>query len=391
MGMTLSGRGHSLFTKLSPSILELAITKDSAEAAPIHLDLPTRRQLLQTASSPSSVPLLPVWKAHLPRAAGSPPAAAGRSPRLPASSCASQPAWAEHGSSAPLAASPALWPENRACSPVPFLLLWPSLFPVLTAFKRKMQRIVLQTPGMLYKVPGLPQACETALQHPLRPATGQSQEFGTLHVLHALTGFCSAQPWVPAASGIEPKTVQVTNCWQIQIDSNYMKFAEVQMRPQNSRKWKIRKSVTETRFQVFSITVPFTPCSRHILFYGLGMCDCTTETDKIYGEFVISRMDSEATGLGRRECLELAGMLCSVEINRQLQNRPKHKSWSGAEISQTSNNKSALLYSCAICRGSVSKEWDCQCCTDLEVTALSPQVFQMEDDDAVTAPPYREG
>jgi len=37
-----------------------------------------------------------------------------------------------------------------------------------------MQRIVLQPPGMLFKAPGLPQACETALQHPLRPTTGQS-------------------------------------------------------------------------------------------------------------------------------------------------------------------------------------------------------------------------
>lgn len=80
----------------------------------------------------------------------------------------------------------------------------------------------------------------------------------------------------------------------------------------------------ETRFQVFSTAVPFTPCSKHILFYGLGMCDCTTERYKIYGEFIISRMDSEATSLGRRECLELAGMLCAVEISRQLQNRPKH-------------------------------------------------------------------
>lgn len=46
-----------------------------------------------------------------------------------------------------------------------------------------MQRIVLQTPGMLFKVPGLPQACETAL--PLRPAMGQPQDFSIL-ILHAM-------------------------------------------------------------------------------------------------------------------------------------------------------------------------------------------------------------
>lgn len=121
---------------------------------------------------------------------------------------------------------------------------------------------------MLFEVPGLPQACETALQHPLRPAIGPSQEFGTLHVLHAMTSFCTVQPWVPAASGIAPKIVQVTNCWQIQIDSNYMKFAEVQMRLQNSRKWKIRKSVTELRqdsrcsaLLCHSLLVPGTSCS----------------------------------------------------------------------------------------------------------------------------------
>lgn len=43
----------------------------------------------------------------------------------------------------------------------------------------------------------------------------------------------------------------------------------------------------ETRFQVFSGTVPFTPCSKHTMFYGLGMCDCTSERDKIYGKFII--------------------------------------------------------------------------------------------------------
>lgn len=66
----------------------------------------------------------------------------------------------------------------------------------------------------------------------------------------------------------------------------------------------------ETKFQVFSITVPFTPCSKHITFHGSGMCDCTLERDKIYGKFIISSMDYEATVLGRRECLELVGMLC---------------------------------------------------------------------------------
>lgn len=52
------------------------------------------------------------------------------------------------------------------------------------------------------------------------------------------------------------------------------------------------------RFQVFGVTVPFTPCSKHIMFYGLGMCDCTLERDKIYGKFVISSEDYDATLLG---------------------------------------------------------------------------------------------
>lgn len=146
MGMTLSGRNHALFTTLCPSILQLAITKVRAEVAPIHLDLPTRRQLLQTAYSSTSLPLLPVWKSHLPPPAGSLPADDVRSPLLPASASASQPAWPRHGSSVLPAASPALWTENRACSPVPFLLPWPSLFPVMTAFKRKMQRICVTNP-----------------------------------------------------------------------------------------------------------------------------------------------------------------------------------------------------------------------------------------------------
>lgn len=37
------------------------------------------------------------------------------------------------------------------------------------------------------------------------------------------------------------------------------------------------------------------------------------------------------------------------------------------------------------------RKWDCQCCTHLEVTVLSPWVFKMEDSNAVTAPPHREG
>lgn len=60
IGMTLLGRNHPLFSKPSPSFLKLAITKVRAEASPFHLDLPTSRQFLQTAHSPTSLPLLPV-------------------------------------------------------------------------------------------------------------------------------------------------------------------------------------------------------------------------------------------------------------------------------------------------------------------------------------------
>jgi len=57
----------------------------------------------------------------------------------------------------------------------------------------------------------------------------------------------------------------------------------------------------ETRFQVSSVTVPFTPCSKHIMFYGLGMCDCTSGRIKTYGKFIISSMDYEATVFGKSE------------------------------------------------------------------------------------------
>lgn len=60
MGMTLLGWNHPLFTKPSPSISKLDITKVRAETPPFHMGLPTRRQFLQTVHSPASVPLLPV-------------------------------------------------------------------------------------------------------------------------------------------------------------------------------------------------------------------------------------------------------------------------------------------------------------------------------------------
>ena len=141
MAMTLLGRNHPLFTRISPSILRLAVTKVRAEAPPFHLDLPTRRQFLQTTHSPTSLPLLPVWKSHLlPDAASLPPHDV-RSPLLPASASASQPAWQKRGSSVLLAASPALWTGNQICSPVPFLLPWPSGFQLMTAFKKKCKEL----------------------------------------------------------------------------------------------------------------------------------------------------------------------------------------------------------------------------------------------------------
>lgn len=88
----------------------------------------------------------------------------------------------------------------------------------------------------------------------------------------------------------------------------------------------------ETRLQVFSVTVPFTPCSRPVMFYGLVMCDCTSERVKICGKLIISSMDYEATVLGRRECLELAAMLClcwnkqviTADLNIKLKMELKH-------------------------------------------------------------------
>lgn len=137
MGVTLLGRNHPLFSKPSPSFLKLAITKVRAEAPPFHLDLPTSRQFLQTAHSPTSLPLLPVWKFHLlPDAASLPPDDV-HFPPLPASASASQPAWQKRGSSVLLAASPALWTGNQICSPVPFLLPWPSGFPLMIALKKQ--------------------------------------------------------------------------------------------------------------------------------------------------------------------------------------------------------------------------------------------------------------
>jgi len=41
-------------------------------------------------------------------------------------------------------------------------------------------------------------------------------------------------------------------------------------------------------------------------------------------------------------------------------------------------------------RAEFPKKWDCQCCTHLKVTVLSPWVFKMEDGNAVTAPVHRE-
>lgn len=123
--------------KPSPSILKLAITEVRAEAAPFHLDPSTRREFLQTAHGSISLPLLPVWKPHLHPDAASVPPDAVRSPLLPASASASQPAWQKHGSCVLLAVSPALWTGNQIRLPIPFLLPWPSGFPLMTALKKK--------------------------------------------------------------------------------------------------------------------------------------------------------------------------------------------------------------------------------------------------------------
>lgn len=55
-------------------------------------------------------------------------------------------------------------------------------------------------------------------------------------------------------------------------------------------------SVTKLRPE-FGIAVPFTPYSKHIMFYGFGMCDSNPENDRIYGTFIISGAGWDAVPL----------------------------------------------------------------------------------------------
>lgn len=95
-----------------------------------------------------------------------------------------------------------------------------------------------------------------------------------------------------------------TRCYQIQINSDYTVCRSAH---ENSKLLAMENQKVchraETRVQVFGTTVPFMTC-----FMGLVMCDCISESDKIYGKCIIS--NNEATVLGRKGCLELAGMLC---------------------------------------------------------------------------------
>lgn len=233
----LWGRNHPLFNKLSPSIFKLSITKVSAEAAPMHLYLPTKRQLLQTPSVPPIPPLLPVWKAHLHPPAGPLPAAAVRPPLLPASASASQPAWPKHGSSALLAASPTLWTENQACSPVPFLLPWPSLSPVLTAFKGKNAKNCVKNSRNVVQSP--------------RTTTGMWQ----------LCSIHSDQPWD------SHRSLALSMCytpWMVSAQCNH-KYLQLQ-----ALDLKLYKLLTADKFKLMVIILSLQKCKWDLKILGNG-------------------------------------------------------------------------------------------------------------------------